>query len=272
MVYITSGTKSITALIAGDIDVVTAAGSAAVNALAADQDVVMIAGFFNQYPSSLVVHRDIHSPRDLVGKSVAISQLGSSTDAGARLALQHLGLTPDKDVTILAIGDESERLQALEADQVAGAILASPNTIIAYAMGHTEMVNLAKIGISYQHTGVVTTRAYLASHPQESERFMKAVIETIFRMKNDPEGIKSVMAEYMLLDPIEDERALEDAYQTLILQVLESDPYPTLEGIQTLIDLGSLSNPALLDVIPESLVDISILDRLHANGFFDTLK
>jgi len=74
------------------------------------------------------------------------------------------------------------------------------------------------------------------------------------------------------LDPVKDAAALEDAFQVLIVQTLMADPYPSLEGIQTLIDLAAPTNPAVLEVKPEQLVDMTILDRLHANGFFDGLE
>lgn len=272
MVYITSGTKAVTAMIAGDVNICASAGSAVVNAIAAGQDVVMIAGMYNLYPASLVVNKNIMSPADLIGKSVAISQIGSSTDAGARIALKSLKLVPDKDVAIIPIGDESERLKAMEAGQVAGAILTTPTTIIAYDMGYKEIVNLAEINVAYQHTGYVTTRSFISSHPAEVESFLKATIEAISLMKKDEEGSIAVMAQYMLLDPVKDARPLEDAYHKLILESLSAKPYPTLEGIQTLIDLSAPSNPTILNVTPAQVVDTSILDRIYSSGFDDTLK
>jgi NitT/TauT family transport system substrate-binding protein len=272
MMYISSGSKAVSALIAGDVAICSAAGSAVVNAVAAGQDAVMIAGMYNVYTGSLFVTPEIQTAADLVGKTVGVTQVGSSNDAGMRIALKSLGLVPDQDVTILPIGDEAERLQAVIAGQTVGTVLTSPMTLIAADLGYREMVDLTHLGVPYQATGLVSTRAYLDAHPAEVEAFLKATIDAIHHMKQDPEGSKTAIAKYMQLDLVKDARSLEDAYQNLVLSALEAFPYPTLEGIQTLIDLSAVANPAVLQVKPEQVVDTSILEKIDASDFVETLQ
>lgn len=272
MLYISSGSKAVSALIAGDVDICSAAGSAVVNAVAAGQDAVMIAGMYNVYTGSLFVRPEIQSVADLVGKTVGVTQVGSSNDAGMRIALNSLGLVPDQDVTILPVGDEAERLQAVIAGQIAGTVLTSPMTLIAADQGFREMVDLTHLGVPYQATGLVSTRAYLGAHPAETEAFLKATIDAIHHMKQDPEGSKAAIAKYMQLDPVKDARSLEAAYQNLVVSALEAFPYPTLEGIQTLIDLSAVANPAVLQVKPQQVVDTSVLEKIDASGFVGTLQ
>lgn len=272
IIYISSGSKAVSALIAGDVAICSAAGSAVVNAVAAGQDVVIIAGMYNVYTGSLFVTPEIQTAADLVGKTVGVTQVGSSNDAGMRIALKSLGLVPDQDVTILPIGDEAERLQAVIAGQTVGTVLTSPMTLIAADLGYLEMVDLTHLGVPYQATGLVSTRAYLDAHPAEAEAFLKATIDAIHHMKQDPEGAKAAIAKYMQLDTVKDARSLEDAYQNLVLSALEAFPYPTLEGIQTLIDLSVVANPAVLQVKPQQVVDTSILEKIDASGFVETLQ
>ena len=272
LTYINSGSKAVTALLAGSVDICQLAGSAVVNAVAAGQDAVMIAGLYNLYPASLMVTADIHTPQDLVGKALAITQPGSSTDVGTRLALAQLGLVPDTDVALLALGEESIRMAAMENGQVAGTLLTSPDTLFGREKGYFEMVNLGALNIAYQHTGIGTTRHYIQSHFSEVENFMKAILEAIAMMKNDPEGTKAVLAQYLLLDMNTDAAALEDAYQTLILKGLEEVPFPTLPGIQTLIDYQSASNASVGLISPDQVVDLSILNDLQDSGFIAQLN
>jgi NitT/TauT family transport system substrate-binding protein len=272
LVYINSGTKAVTALLAGDVDICQIAGSAVVNAVAAGQDAVMIAGLYNTYPASLMVTASIKTAQDLHGKALAITQPGSSTDVGTRLALKQLGLEPDKDVALLAIGEEGARMAAMEAGQVAGSLLTSPDTLIGRQKGYTTLLDLGATNIPYQHTGIATTRKYIAAHPAEVENFMKAVLEAISLMKKDPAGTKTTMAKYLLLDPDKDAASLEDAYQSLILNGLSDIPYPTLPGIQTLIDYQSASNAAVGQITPDQVVDLSILNALQDSGFIAQLN
>ena len=232
----------------------------------------MIAGLYNTYPASLMVTASIKTAQDLKGKALAISQPGSSTDVGTRLALKQLGLDPDKDVALLAIGEEGARMAAMEAGQVAGSLLTSPDTLIGQQKGYTPLLDLAATNIPYQHTGIATTRKYIDTHRPAVENFMKAILEAIALMKKDPVGTKAVMAKYLLLDPDKDAAALEDAYQTLILADLSSLPYPSLAGIQTLIDYQSPSNPAVSQVSPEQIADMTILKDLEDSGFIAGLN
>jgi NitT/TauT family transport system substrate-binding protein len=268
LTYINSGTRAVIAMLAGDMDICQLAGSAVVNAVAAEQDVIMIAGLYNVYPASLMVTAEINTPQDLVGKALAITQPGSSTDVGTRLALEYLGLEAETQVALLALGEESTRMAAMDAGQVSGTMLTSPDTIVGQQLGYHELVNLGTLGIPYQHTGIGTTRSYLEAHFPEAKSFMKAIVEAITLMKADPDGTKAVMAQYLLIDPVAGAAELQDAYQTLILDALESIPYPTLPGIQTLIDYQVATNPALAQVTPEQAIDRSVLDTLQAEGFF----
>ena len=267
LINITSGTKAVTALLAGSVDICQVAGSAVVNAVAAGQDAVMIAGLYNIYPASLMVTADITSPQDLKGKSLAISEPGSSTDVGTRMVLSRLGLVPDKDVALIALGDESVRIAAMEAGQVAGSLLTSPDTLLGREHGFVELVNLASLNIPYQHTGLATTRKYLQVHANEATNFMKAILDAITRMKTDPGGTKTVIAKYLLLDTTQDAAALEDAYNTLILNDLANIPFPTLPGIQTIIENLKSSNPSASQISPDQVVDVSILTSLQQSGF-----
>jgi NitT/TauT family transport system substrate-binding protein len=271
LINITSGTKAVTALLAGSVDICQVAGSAVVNAVAAGQDAVMIAGLYNIYPASLMVTANITSPQDLKGKSLAISEPGSSTDVGTRMVLSKLGLVPDKDVALIALGDESVRIAAMEAGQVAGSLLTSPDTLLGRDKGFVELVNLASLNIPYQHTGLASTRKYLQAHPAEATNFMKAILEAIARMKNDPGGTKAVLAKYLLLDTSKDAAALDDAYNTLILNDLADIPFPTLPGIQTIIDNLKSSNPSAGQISPDQVVDVSILTSLQQSGFIAQL-
>jgi NitT/TauT family transport system substrate-binding protein len=271
LAYINSGTRAVVALLAGDMDICQLAGSAVVNAVAAGQDAVMLAGLYNVYPASLMVTAEITSPQDLVGRALAITQPGSSTDVATRLALSYLGLEPDTQVALIALGEESTRMAAMQAGQVAGTLLTAPDTLRGRDLGYIELVNLGELGIPYQHTGIGSTRQFVQAHPEQAGNFMKAILEAIARMKTDPQGTLAVMSQYLLLDPVADAASLEDAYQGLVLENLQAIPYPTLPGIQTLIDNLGSTNPEASQITAEQVVDTSVLDSLQESGFFDTL-
>ena len=106
IVLIPGTPRTVQALIAGDLDYAVAGSPAALRARMQGADVVMLAGL-NSYPSQRVfVKRDanLQSPKELKGKIIGITAIGSSTDTLARALLSKSGLTPDKDFTLFGTG------------------------------------------------------------------------------------------------------------------------------------------------------------------------
>jgi len=271
LAYIGSGSRAATAMIAGDVAFCQIAGSAVTNSVVAGADLVMIGGLFNTYVYSLMVTPDIQSADDLVGKAVAISRAGSSSDAAIRVALEGLGLVPDTDVAVLAIGGQSARLAAMESGAVSGTVVSVPETVEAKEVGFVELLDMSTLNVPFQHTGVATTRTLLDSDRETAVNFMKAVTEAIALMKSDPEGTKSVMAEYLLLDVEDDAASLDEAFNVLILGYLPEAPYPTLDGIQTLLTNLVDEDPNAANFTPEDVADTSIVQELEDSGFIDEL-
>ena len=67
----------------------------------------------------LVTRREVKNAVDLKGKRIGISRFGSSSEFGARVLLKKAGVDP-KDVSILQIGNEAERLAALKSGNIDG--------------------------------------------------------------------------------------------------------------------------------------------------------
>ena len=269
---IDSGTKAMTALLAGDVQICQIGASSVVNAAVAGQDAVLIAGFFDTYPAFLMVKTQIKSMQDLKGKALAISSPGSATDAGTRLLLKAYGLVPDRDVALVAIGDEGARIAAMDAGQVSGSLLVAPFDQIARQRGYTELVDMAKLGIPYEYIGIATSRKYIQANRTVVIDFMKAILESIATAKKDPDGAKAVLAKYLLLDPVKDAAELDDTYQSMVVSNLKSIPDPSMPAIQTLLVNLQDTNPSAAQFKPEQIVDLTILNDLEASGFITNLE
>ncbi len=73
----------------------------------------------------LVTRQDVQKPADLKGKRLGISRFGSSSDFSTKVLLRKIGVDP-KDVTILQIGNETQRLVALKSGGIDGSIFNAP--------------------------------------------------------------------------------------------------------------------------------------------------
>ena len=68
-----------------------------------------------------------------------------------------------------------------------------------------------------------------------------------------------------------DREALEETYREVSLKVVPEKPYPTLPGIQTILDELAVKNPKLKAARPEDFVDMSFVRKLDDEKFFDRL-
>ncbi len=271
LVYIDSGSKALTAMIAGDMDVCQVAGSAVINAAVAGAEVKMIAGLYNTYVYSLMVAPEIQTPEDLVGKAVAISQPGSSSDFAIRAALKGMGLEADTDVAVLAVGGQSERMAAMLSGQVVGTLVTVPETVKARALGFHELLDMASLGEPYQHTGIAARSGFIEDNRPAALAFLKATAEAIQRMQSDPEGTAAVLTKYLLLDPVADEEAIAETQAVMVVRYLEKVPYPTVPGIERALEELVVENPQAAGFDPQKVVDLTLMTELEESGFFTDL-
>jgi len=63
---------------------------------------------------------------------------------------------------------------------------------------------------------------------------------------------------------------LDDAY-AFYSERLEKIPYPTIKGIKFILDDMAETHPQAKKTLPESFVDLSVLQELEQSGFFKQL-
>lgn len=260
-VEIDGGTNATNALIAGDVDICQTGGSSVVNAVAAGAELVIVGSLTGQYPYYLISRPEITDAAGLKGGSIAVSSAGSSSDTAARLALDYFSLQPDLDVSIVAVGKQSDRLAALEAGSVSATLLSAPQAMLAMERGFNALLNFAELSNPYQHNVIVTTRSFLNEHPDTVRAYLRATSQTIAAMHQDRAGTVAVLATYLDLDPTVNAVALELTFDEFVLRYLEPAMLPSTAGLQALIDEAVEENPAAAQLTPEQLVDLSYLSN-----------
>lgn len=271
LIDINSGSRAVAALISGSVQLCQIAGSAVAHAVVAGADVTMIGALINGSVYSLMVAADIRSPSDLKGKAVAISTAGSASETAMRLALRTLGLQPGRDVAILTIGGQAERLAALEAGYVAGTLLGFPETILARQKGLHVLLDVSTLDLPNVHTATATSRAFLKSNRTTVRNFMKAFSEAVFAIKHDKEGTMAVLSRQVQLDPQKNAEALSETYDLLYKSRLADIPHPSLAGIHALLAEIAHENPAATLFTPEQIADLSVVRELETEGFYRAL-
>jgi len=270
LITIDSGSRAVAALISNSVQLCQISGPAVVNAVIAGAEIAMVGGLIDTDLYSLMVSSQIRSAADLKGRAVAVSTPGSSSETAMGMVLRTLGLDR-KDVTVLSIGGQGERMAALSAGYVVGTLVTPPETIVARERGYHALLDVFSMNIPYQHTGTVVNRRFLKTDREIVRQFLKAIAEAASIVQTNKEDTLAVLSASFDLDPVEDASALEETYEMLRSRFLKI-PYPSSAGIQTVLDEIAVGNPDAKRFTPEHIVDVSVVRELEAGGFFKTLR
>ena len=92
IILITSGPLAVQALIGGDLQAVSAASNAVINAILSGAPIVAVGGTAKRPYHRLFVQPEINRLEDLRGKSLGVTRFGSITDNLSRILLRRNGL------------------------------------------------------------------------------------------------------------------------------------------------------------------------------------
>jgi NitT/TauT family transport system substrate-binding protein len=264
IVYIVGGPTNTAALISGSVDYNIFAGPSSVAANLAGADTALLMSFVNTLEHSIYTHAAIKKPGDLKGKRIGVARSGSSDHYGAMVALKKWGLEPDKDVALVAIGGPPDRFLALQAGRVDGTLLQPPLTLRAQKAGFNRLAALVDLGLDYVGTSFGTTRAVIDKKEDVTRRVVRAFVEGIhFYKTNKPASLKTISR----LMKTDDAEALEEAYDAYAVKFMARVPYPTLKGIEAILDDLAKTNPKAKGADPKRFVEPRFLKELEDGGF-----
>jgi ABC-type nitrate/sulfonate/bicarbonate transport system substrate-binding protein len=268
LILTAGGSLGFQAMMGGDVAMVLADGSAAVNSNLAGADVVIIASLLNTFPYSLISVPEIKKVDQLVGGKVAISRFGSATDMSVRMSLAKVGLNPDKDVAILQIGTQTQRFAALQSKNVQATIITPPFTLTARKLGYNTLIDMAQLNIPFELTALLTRRSFIKAQRDTVASVVAALADAVHYYKREKEPTIKILSKYLQTT---DREALEETYKEIALKVLPEKLYATLPGIQTILDELAPKNPKAKNSKPEDFVDMSFVKKLDDDGYFERL-
>jgi NitT/TauT family transport system substrate-binding protein len=269
LINIPSGNTAISALVNGEVDVVSGSGSASIVAAGRGLPVIIV-GSFGSTTYKLVANPGV---TDLRGKIVGTSRIGSTTDFALRRTLSMLGLTPDKDVKILAtgIGEADKRIMLMLQGRMDGT-LGSPESIFA-AETQTKvkieiLADLEEMKI-YNTVGDISTRTDVLKNRRDLLRsFFMACSEAIALGKKNKATAQRVLAQHM---KITDRKRLDIVYEASLGR-MPSKPYPREEAVQLELESVAFTDPLFKTKRVSEFMDGSIIAELERQGFFAQLK
>jgi ABC-type nitrate/sulfonate/bicarbonate transport system substrate-binding protein len=229
-------------------------------------DMVNVAHTIAVASSKLLVKPEIRKAEDLRGKKVATSSIGSLGDFLFRYALRKHGINPDREIAWIAIGTNSERLQALLSGAIDGADVTYPADIQAERKGYRVLIDARK-EITFPTTSVVTRRKIIREDRDTVMRLVRSHVEGIAFHKQNKEFALKVLTKYVRTT---DAEFLEGSYN-MFKQDFIAAPYPITKGLEPTYDYVAQTRPDIRNHKPEEFVDSSFIAELDKSGFIKKL-
>jgi len=261
-------TQAAQAMLAGEVPVGLIGPTHVVNAVVAGGDMVMIMGNQNKVRYQLVAHPSIKRPEDLKGKKVGIgaSMAGLATLA-AIVAMEHVGLNSRRDnITLLPTGAEPLRLAAVKSGVTQATVISPEIANAATSEGFPVLVDMAKLNIPFQASGLVTMRKTLRNEPQLIERVARATVDAnqfIAAPANKTRVIQSLMKNLKISAPEKAETVYGDLVEDLPRSIC-----PTVAGVRSImklmVEMGI--NPKAAQLKVEDVVDLTLCKRLGGDA------
>ncbi|MGE5062370.1 MAG: ABC transporter substrate-binding protein [Betaproteobacteria bacterium] len=263
LVLIRSAATITTALIAGETPMIQLGGNGTIQAALQGADTVNVQTLVPIIPQSLVVTADIKSPEDLKGKRLGVSRFGALSDLVIRHYLRKFGLDSAKDVTIIQVGGIPELLAAMKAGAISGGSLSPPVLSAAKKAGFKELGDFESLDYKYPAVAIATTRSFIQRQRSTALNFLRAEIEGIHAIRTQKNFAVNTLKKYMR---ISDPDILEEGYRYAV-RFIQPRPLPTTEETRAVLE--ELKRP---DAKPENFIDLSLMQELEKEKFFEKFK
>lgn len=259
LIFIQGASSAAAALTSGDAHVGMFSPQVVIST--AQLDLVMFGRLGNTMDNRVYARKGIKSIKEV--KKVAISRFGSNADFAARYLLQREGLKPDVDVALLQVGNQSNRIAAVETNNADAAMLTPPMTLQARKLGMTLLLDASKLNIPYSSLMFVSRRPYLAKNRADLVNFTKAMIEGVALYKSNKEFSMKVLSKYM---KVQDREVLEENFREYDFPL---KPYPAREYFELPIQEVGKKDPKVLKENPERYSDMSLVKEIESSGFIE---
>ena len=264
ILFVPVSSRAVQAALAGEIQFITSAGVANINANMSGGDFVGLTATLNTFVFKIMSNPELKKPEMLKGKRVGISRLGGASDFSIRYALTRWGLVPDKDVAIIQVGGEQEEFLALQNKAVDAVVLSEPFATLAKRSGFAVLADLSQLGVTYSMHGFGARKGFIQTNRDIVIRFMKAYLEGIFVFKTNKDLALNVLKKFTRLDDLS---LVQVAYDEMSQRLVRRVPYPDREGIQTIIDQLAKTRPQMKNLNPSDFIDPTILKEIEDSGF-----
>jgi len=260
-VFIRGSTSSLAALFADEIQFLYCAADATLPALVAGVDIKLVAAPLVKLPHVLVTRKEIRRVEDLKGKALGVARAGDLSDRLSRAMVKKFNVP---DVTIRPIGgSQTERYQAMAANQVQGVVIAPPLDVRAKNDGYNITYRLIDMDIPFIYSSLHASSRTIRDRPEMVQRMVAAFAEALSFADRNPAKAKAAIAKIMR---IKDEEALQVSYNVYTKEIVDRRMIVPANVVADSVEsLRTQGTPVKRKA--EDLYDNSFANNLEKSGF-----
>ncbi len=267
IIAISASPTVLQALLANEIEAASISVTTLTSSRLAGADSVMIVGVVPTFVDHIVSLSSITSVEQLRGKTAGVNRLGSTSDLGLRLALKKLGIDPDKDAKIIPTGGTAERFAALSKGITQFTIIPEPFLTQAERLGFRNLYNISDLKIPFWWNGILSRDSIVKAKRPLMLKLARAMVEAIHIIKTEKNYAIGLIKKHL---GVNDPEGLERAYRDYS-NIFPEAPYPTPDGVKTMLDYLAAKNPKAASADPKEYVDSSLIKELDSSGFIKQL-
>lgn len=268
LLYVAGGGRAAQVVQSGEVPIGLFTGGAVINANLAGGDLVAIASSMNVMTFVVMARAEVKRAEDLKGKRVGISRFGSATDFGLRYVEEQWPVKRQRDFTVIQMGGVSDVYGALRAGAVDAGVVNAELAILARREGYRELVDIAKMGINFPTSSVVTTRSFIRRNESLVRKFVRGFVEGVHFAKTQRAPAIAIMKQYLRSS---DASMFDELYDMYIVRNIPRIPRPAPEAMKTVLDQMAETDPRVARLRPEQFIDNRFFEELEKEGFIQRL-
>ena len=234
-------------LVSGEIDYTPSVGPAG-TAISNSLPIKALAILYRAPLFSLVSPASIANMKELEGKKVAVSRIGSESHRYGSLIIESAGADPKK-VTFIQTGSTSISLAALQQGTVNAAVLSPPFTGMMAEKGY-KILGRSRSLAEAPWLGLVANRQKIDKQPEQVRNMLRSMRDVVAAMRRDRAGI---------INYIEKDFKVSSANAT--------ESYEDIMGVT--VDNLTLRDEQIQKYLDNSLARGEIAKRMTVNEMFD---
>jgi NitT/TauT family transport system substrate-binding protein len=245
---------AVAALLSGDIDYIELIGSA-IRSAARGLPIRAISTSIKSPFFSVIAQNKFKSVKDLKGATIGIASIGGTNHISTRLTLKEFGLDPEKDVKLIAIGDEKLIYDAFKIGRTDAVVLAPPYSIQLKREGFPILANTAQY-VTIPFSGLGTTLDRIKSNRAQIKKLLKAEIEALRYLRDNPAGTVEVIRKRFSMD----DKTARESYD-VVVDAFSRDGRIPLDGVDILLQIEKDQKLIPTTVTPQMVVDASLVEE-----------